>query len=64
MRRPLGDASPRSDYDTIKKRVSRSRYTMSFLHGGVNFDLTVVSSDSVSRGYISLVKVGPARPRR
>jgi hypothetical protein len=47
MRSALGDASKVADYDTIKKRFLGSRYTMSF-DGGVNFDLTVVSSDSVS----------------
>jgi hypothetical protein len=47
MRSALGDASKVADYDSIKKRFMGSRYTMSF-DGGVNFDLTVVSSDSVS----------------
>jgi hypothetical protein len=47
MRSALGDASKVADYDSIKKRFQGSRYTMSF-DGGVNFDLTVVSSDSVS----------------
>jgi hypothetical protein len=47
MRSALGDASKVADYDSIKKRFLGSRYTMSF-DGGVNFDLTVVSSDSVS----------------
>ena len=58
MRTALGDAAKVADYETIKKRLLGSRYTMSF-SGGVNFDLTVVSSDSMSAATLSsLVKAG------
>lgn len=58
MRSALGDAAKIGDYDTIKKRLLGSRYTLNFT-GGVNFDLTVVSSDSVSAATLSsLVKAG------
>ena len=58
MRSALGDAAKVADYDTIKKRLLGSRYTMNFT-GGVNFDLTVVTSDSVSAATLSsLVKAG------
>jgi len=58
MRSALGDAAKYADYETIKKRLLGSRYTMSF-NGGVNFDLTVVSSDSVSAATLSsAVKLG------
>jgi hypothetical protein len=58
MRSALGDASKIADYDTLKKRLLGSRYTMNFT-SGVNFDLTVVSSDSVSAATLSsLVKAG------
>src|SRR3984957_15884834 len=58
MRAALGDAAKIADYDTIKKRLLGSRYTMNFT-SGVNFDLTVVSSDSVSAATLSsLVKAG------
>jgi hypothetical protein len=58
MRSALGDAAKVADYDTIKKRLLGSRYTMNF-NGGVNFDLTVVSSDSISAATLSsLVKAG------
>jgi hypothetical protein len=58
MRSALGDAAKIADYDTIKKRLLGSRYTMNFT-SGVNFDLTVVSSDSVSAATLSsLVKAG------
>jgi hypothetical protein len=58
MRSALGDAAKVADYDTIKKRLLGSRYTMNF-NGGVNFDLTVVSSDAMSAATLSsLVKAG------
>jgi hypothetical protein len=58
MRSALGDAAKIADYDTIKKRLLGSRYTMNFT-SGVNFDLTVVTSDSVSAATLSsLVKAG------
>jgi hypothetical protein len=58
MRSALGDAAKVADYDSIKKRLIGSRYTMSF-SSGVNFDLTVVTSDSMSAATLSsLVKAG------
>jgi hypothetical protein len=54
----LGDASRLADYDTIKKRILGSRYTMNFTNG-VNFDLDVITSDSVTAATLSsLVKAG------
>lgn len=58
MRSALGDAAKVADYDTVKKHLLGSRYTMSF-NSGVNFDLTVVTSDSVTAATLSsLVKAG------
>jgi len=58
MRSALGDAARIADYDTVKKRLLGSRYTMNF-QSGVNFDLTVVTSDSVTAATLSsLVKAG------
>jgi hypothetical protein len=58
MRSALGDASKVADYDTLKKRLLGSRYTMNFA-SGVNFDLTVVTSDAVTAATLSsLVKAG------
>jgi len=58
MRSALGDASKVADYDSLKKRLVGSRYTMNF-NSGVNFDLTVVTSDSVSAATLSsAVKMG------
>ncbi len=54
----LGDASRLADYDTVKKRILGSRYTMNFSNG-VNFDLDVITSDSVTAATLSsLVKAG------
>ncbi len=58
MRSAMGDASKVADYDSVKKRLLGSRYTMNF-NSGVNFDLTVVTSDSMTAGTMSsLVRAG------
>ena len=58
MRSALGDASKVADYESIKKRLLASRYTMNF-ESGVNFDLNVLTSDSVTAATLSsLVKAG------
>jgi hypothetical protein len=58
MRSALGDAAKLADYETVKKRLLGSRYTMNFSNG-VNFDLDVVTSDSVTAATLSsLVKAG------
>jgi hypothetical protein len=58
MRSALGDAAKVADYDTVKKRLQGSRYTMNFTNG-VNFEMAVITSDSMTAGTISsLVKAG------
>jgi len=58
MHSALGDASKVADYETVKKRLLASRYTMSF-ESGVNFDLNVLTSDSMTAATLSsLVKAG------
>src|SRR5205814_5961169 len=58
MRSALGDASKVADYESIKKRILASRYTMNF-SSGVNFDLSVLTSDSMTASTLSsLVKAG------
>jgi hypothetical protein len=58
MRSALGDASKIADYETVKKRLLGSRYTMNF-QNGVNFDLSVLTSDSITAATLSsLVKAG------
>lgn len=54
----LGDAAGLADYETVKKRILGSRYTMNF-ESGVNFDLDVVTSDSMTATTLSsLLKAG------
>jgi hypothetical protein len=58
MRSALGDAAKLADYETVKKRLVGSRYTMNFTNG-VKFDLDVVTSDSLTAATLSsLVKAG------
>lgn len=58
MRSALGDAAKVADYDTVKKRLLGSRYTMDF-SSGVNFNLDVITSDSMTAATMSsLVKAG------
>jgi hypothetical protein len=58
MRSALGQAASIADYETVKKHILGSRYAMSF-QNGVNFDLTVLTSDSMTAGTLaSLVKAG------
>lgn len=58
MRSALGEAASLADYETVKKRLLGSRYTMNFANG-VNFDLDVITSDSMTAATLSsLVKAG------
>ena len=47
MRTVLGDASQLTDYETVKKRLLSSRYSMSF-DNGVKFTLNVITPDIIS----------------
>jgi hypothetical protein len=58
MMSAMGDASKVAEYDSVKKRILGSRYTMNFSNG-VTFDLDVLTSDSVTAATLSsLVKMG------
>lgn len=58
MRSALGEAAKVADYETVKKRLLASRYTMNF-QNGVNFELNVLTSDSMTAATLSsLVKAG------
>jgi hypothetical protein len=58
MHSALGQAASVADYDQVKKRLLASRYTMNF-QNGVNFDLNVLTSDSMTAATLSsLVKAG------
>lgn len=52
MRSVLGDASQLADYETVKKRMQASRYTMNF-NNGVKFNLDVVTSDTFTAATMS-----------
>jgi hypothetical protein len=53
----MGDASKIADYDSIKKRLVGSRYSMNF-SSGVNFDMTVLTSDSTTAASVSSLLKG------
>ena len=54
----LGDAAKLADYETVKKRLKASRYTMDF-NNGVKFNLDVITSDSMTAATLSsLLKAG------
>jgi hypothetical protein len=53
----MGDASKIADYDSVKKRMLGSRYAMNF-NNGVNFDMTVVTSDSTIAATVSSLLKG------
>ncbi len=58
MKSTLGEAAQLADYDTVKKRLTGSRYTMDF-NQGVNFNLDVVTSDAMTAATLSsLIKAG------
>ena len=48
----MGDASKIADYDMVKKSLIGSRYAMTF-NSGVNFDMTVVTSDSTKAATVA-----------
>ena len=54
LKSALGSASDLAEYDTLKTRLIGSHYTMDFEHG-VNFDLNVVTSDTVTAATLSSV---------
>jgi hypothetical protein len=58
LRSALGEASALADYDTIKKRLLGSLYTLDLQHG-VDFGLNVQTSDTFTAGTIAaLMKAG------
>src|SRR5580698_6818798 len=53
----MGDASKVADYESLKKRILASRYTMNF-QSGVSFDLTVQTADSMTAATLSTILKG------
>lgn len=52
MRQLLGQAGSLTDFDTVKKRLEASWYSMDFQHG-VKFDLTIETGDSFAAATVS-----------
>lgn len=52
LRSALGDAGSLTDFDTVRKRLQASYYTMNFQHG-VHFDLTIVTGDTFAAAAMS-----------
>lgn len=52
MRQVLGQAGGLADFDTIKKRLQESYYSMDFEHG-VHFNLTIVTGDTITAATMS-----------
>ena len=59
MKSVLGDASQLADYDTVKSRFKSARYTMDFSNG-VKFDMSVVTSDSITAATAATLMKGVA----
>jgi hypothetical protein len=60
MRQILGEAGSLTDYDTMKKHLQASWYSMDFQHG-VKFDLTIATGDSFASSTLtSLLQAGLA----
>jgi hypothetical protein len=54
LKSALGSASDLSDYGNVKTRLLGSRYSMDFDHG-VDFNLSVVTSDNITASTLSAV---------
>jgi hypothetical protein len=52
MKQVLGEAGSVADFDTVKKRLVASWYSMNFQHG-VKFDMSIVTGDSFSAATVS-----------
>lgn len=52
MRQVLGEAGSITDYESVRKRLEASWYSMNFQHG-VRFDLTISTGDSFAAATIS-----------
>jgi hypothetical protein len=63
MKSVLGDAAQLADYDTVRNRMKSSRYTMDFSNG-VHFDLTVVTSDTLTAATAATLMKGVAIMRK
>jgi len=54
MKSALGSASDLAEYETLKKKLVGSRYTLDFDHG-VDFNMSVVTTDSITASTLSTI---------
>ena len=59
MKSVLGEAAQLADYDTVKNRMKSARYTMDFSNG-VKFNMSVVTSDSITAATAATLMKGVA----
>ena len=59
MKSVLGEASSLADYDTVKNRLKSASYTMDF-HNGVRFNMSVLTSDTMTAATASTLMKGIA----
>jgi hypothetical protein len=52
MKQVLGEAGSLTDYDSVRKRLEASWYSMNFQHG-VKFDLTISTGDTFAAATVS-----------
>jgi hypothetical protein len=52
MKQVLGEAGSVADYESVRKRLQNSYYSMNFQHG-VKFDLTIVTGDAFAAATVS-----------
>jgi hypothetical protein len=63
MKSVLGEASALADYDTVKERMKSARYTMDFSNG-VKFEMSVITSDTITAATAATVMKGVAMMRK
>jgi hypothetical protein len=57
MMSAIGDASKVGDFESLKKRILASRYTMNF-QSGISLDLSVLTADSMTAATLSTIVKG------
>jgi hypothetical protein len=63
MKSVLGQAAALADYDTVKNRMKSASYTMNFANG-VSFNMSVVTSDTMTAAMASTLMKGVAMMKK
>jgi hypothetical protein len=63
MRQLLGDAGTATDFETVRKRLQASWYSMDFQHG-VKFDLTIATGDPFTASTLSSLMTAAVMVRK